>query len=137
MRLVDLFLRKKEHDMRVMAAETAALRSRLTQLHSLRNNLSAAYEAQQLQLPQSPQQAQQRGVYLLQLRNSLADLEREEAALHTELRQLEASLKTLHGEKKALETYKKRVRRQHQKMITHKENETAYESFSHRFHHAR
>ncbi len=132
MRLVNLFLRKKEHDIKQSVSRSGLLRAELAQLTQTYEAQMHAYHGCRSALPSNGYDAQMQSRYMNSLRSSADALLQQIQSIEDELNEVLQQLKVHHGEKKALETYQKRKRHQLDRIRERKENETAYESFTHR-----
>lgn len=134
MRLVNLFLQKKEHEIKEGVSASAVLRKELELLHQEQETLKQTYLSCRAASASNVHEAQMQSRYLNTLLGRTDALQKQIDTIASDLQAVLEELKTHHGEKKALETYQKRKRHELDAIRERKENETAYESFTHRMH---
>lgn len=137
MRLIHLFLRKKEHEIKRGVTERTLLGRELMALDARQAHIKSQYTQLKHTTPATAQEAGATSAYLHQQRLRIDELDQERTVMQNALAELTSQLERHHGEKRALELYKERRERQRQRDALYKENETANESYTHRFHFTR
>lgn len=137
MRLIHLFLRQKEHEIKHRATERTLLGREMQELDGRHAQLNAQYDRLRHTTPVVAQEAAAAIAYLQQLRRHIDQLNEKRKVMQDAITELTRQLERHYGEKRALERYKERQEHQQRRNALYKENETANESFTHRFHFAR
>ena len=137
MQLINLYLRKKEHEIQEGVSEASLLRKQQQLLQSEQDDLARRYAGIVKHVPATAEEAMMNHRYLEQLHRRIQGIEQALEATASELQKVLQALSLDHGEKKAIETFEKKAHRNVQRAVLRRENESAYESFSHRTYTAR
>ncbi len=134
MQLSELFVKKKEYEIHTAVNRSKMLRNRLQHARKQRQKVLHAFAEVEYFDAKSSLEAETKNAYLQSLIEEAKAIDDEIDLLGGELEKNQTLLKEHIAEKNGLETYKKRVALRKKKNESYKEDQTANEIYSRKFH---